>query len=158
MHILRCMGSKFCVKFQGAPLKFHTKFWTHTSQNMHLTVLYFCVWVTVSLNCDVISISETCPRSLLVWPHLVRGTLALCSNKTLLWFALKFDQSKFRVPRNSTRRNSSKVEEWDAIIGGFVLHITFYQIYLYYAGRADLHCYVFTDVCFQCTDIDRSFY
>ena len=26
MHILRCMGSKFCVKFQRCPLKFHTKF------------------------------------------------------------------------------------------------------------------------------------
>ena len=25
MHILRRMGSKFCVKFQRAPLKFHTK-------------------------------------------------------------------------------------------------------------------------------------
>ena len=35
MHILRCLGSKFCVKFQRCPLKFHTKFWTHTPQNMH---------------------------------------------------------------------------------------------------------------------------
>ena len=35
MHILRCMGSKFCVKFQRYPLKFHTKFSTHTTQNMH---------------------------------------------------------------------------------------------------------------------------
>ena len=35
MHILRCMGSKFCVKFQRCPLKSHTKFWTHTPQNMH---------------------------------------------------------------------------------------------------------------------------
>ena len=35
MHILRCMGSKFCGKFQRCPLKFHTKFWTHTPQNMH---------------------------------------------------------------------------------------------------------------------------
>ena len=35
MHILRCMGSKYCVKFQRCPLKFHTKFWTHTPQNMH---------------------------------------------------------------------------------------------------------------------------
>ena len=26
IHILRCMGSKFCVKFQRFPLKFHTKF------------------------------------------------------------------------------------------------------------------------------------
>ena len=37
IHILRCMGSKFCVKFQRFPLKFHTKFWTHTTQNMHFT-------------------------------------------------------------------------------------------------------------------------
>ena len=37
MHILWCMGSKFCVKFQSCPLKFHTKFWTHTLQNMHFT-------------------------------------------------------------------------------------------------------------------------
>ena len=36
MHILLCMGSKFCVKFQRCPLKFHTKFWTRTPQNMHL--------------------------------------------------------------------------------------------------------------------------
>ena len=61
MHFLRCMGSKFCVKFQRAPLKFHTKFWTHTPQNMNFTVFYFCVWVTISLNCDVISLSETGP-------------------------------------------------------------------------------------------------
>ena len=67
MHILRCMGSKFCVKFQRAPLKFHTKLWTHTPQNMYSTVLYFCVWVMISLNCDVISISETGPRSAW-WP------------------------------------------------------------------------------------------
>ena len=61
MQILRCMGSKFCVKFQRCPMKFHTKFWTHTPQNVHFTVLLFCVWVTISLNCDVISLSETGP-------------------------------------------------------------------------------------------------
>ena len=59
MDILRCMGSKFSVKFQRAPLKFHTKFWTHTPQNIHFTVFYFCAWVTISLNCVVISLSET---------------------------------------------------------------------------------------------------
>ena len=37
MHILQWMGSKFCVKFQRCPLKFHTKFWIHTRQNMHFT-------------------------------------------------------------------------------------------------------------------------
>ena len=40
MHILRCMGSKFRVKFQRCPLKFHTKFWTHAPQNMHFTRWY----------------------------------------------------------------------------------------------------------------------
>ena len=62
MHILRCMGSKFRAKFQKAPLKFHTKFWTHTPQNVHFAVFIFCVWVTISLNFDVISVSETGPR------------------------------------------------------------------------------------------------
>ena len=64
MHILRCMGSKFCVKFQRAPLKFHAKFWTHTPQNVHFTIFIFCVWVTISLNCEVISLCETGPRLL----------------------------------------------------------------------------------------------
>ena len=32
MHVLLCMGSKFCVKFQRFSLKFHAKFWSHTSQ------------------------------------------------------------------------------------------------------------------------------
>ena len=62
MHILRCMGSKSCVKFQRCPLKFHTKFWTHTPQNMHFTDCYFSLWFTISWNCDVISLSETSPR------------------------------------------------------------------------------------------------
>ena len=46
-----------------ALLKFHTQFWTHALQNMYFTVFYLCVWVTVSLNCDIISLSETGPWS-----------------------------------------------------------------------------------------------
>ena len=61
MYIVRSMGSKFYVKCQRASSKFHTKFWTHTPQNMHFALLYFCVWGTTSLNCDVISFSETGP-------------------------------------------------------------------------------------------------
>ena len=30
IHIFRCMGKIICVKFQRAPLKFHTKYLTHT--------------------------------------------------------------------------------------------------------------------------------
>ena len=29
-HIFRCMGKIFCVEFQRVPLKFHTKYLTHT--------------------------------------------------------------------------------------------------------------------------------
>ena len=71
MHILWCMGLKFGVKLQRAPLKFHTKIWTHTPQNMHFTVLYFCVWVTISFNCDVISLSATGP-----WPKIRPMTIS----------------------------------------------------------------------------------
>ena len=30
MHIFQCMGKIFCVEFQRVPLKFHTKYLTHT--------------------------------------------------------------------------------------------------------------------------------
>ena len=62
------MGSKLCVKFQRAALKFHTEFRAHTPQNIHFADFYFCVWFTISLNCDVICRSETGPRAAVcVW-------------------------------------------------------------------------------------------
>ena len=61
MHILRGIGTTFCVKFQRARLKFHTKFWTNTSQNMHFTDFNVSVWLMMSFNCDVISLSEKGP-------------------------------------------------------------------------------------------------
>ena len=45
LHILRCMGSKFSVKFQRPLLTFHTKFWTQTSQK--------CIILTVIILCDL---------------------------------------------------------------------------------------------------------
>ena len=30
IHIFQCMGKIFCVEFQRVPLKFHTKYHTHT--------------------------------------------------------------------------------------------------------------------------------
>ena len=38
MHILRCMASIFCVKFQRGPVAFTTKSGTHTRQAMHYTM------------------------------------------------------------------------------------------------------------------------
>ena len=45
MHMLRCMGSKFCVKFQGCPLKFHRKFWT-----IHCKYAFYGVLKTLGSN------------------------------------------------------------------------------------------------------------
>ena len=81
MHVLRCLGSKFCVKFRRAPWKFHTKFWNHTPQNMHFTLLCFCILAMISLNCDVISLSETGPSSVL--PDRC-GSRSNCSLLTLI--------------------------------------------------------------------------
>ena len=33
-HIFQCMGKIFCVEFQRVPLKFHTKYLTHTLKDM----------------------------------------------------------------------------------------------------------------------------
>ena len=35
IHILQCMGRIFCVEFQRIPLKFHTKFLTHTLKDVY---------------------------------------------------------------------------------------------------------------------------
>ena len=88
MHILRRMGSKFCVKFQRAPLNFHTKFWTHTPQNMHCNVFNFCVSITISLNCDVISLivrrapERVCIRVCVCW---YVSELIFCRMKCFPW-------------------------------------------------------------------------
>ena len=34
IHIFQGMGKKFCVEFQRVPSKFHTKYLTHTLNNM----------------------------------------------------------------------------------------------------------------------------
>ena len=33
-HIFQCMGKIFCVEFQRVPLKFHTKYLTHTLKDV----------------------------------------------------------------------------------------------------------------------------
>ena len=34
IHIFQCMGKIFCVEFQRYPLKFHTKYLSHTLKDM----------------------------------------------------------------------------------------------------------------------------
>ena len=34
IYIFQCMGKIFCVEFQRCPLKFHTKYHTHTLKDM----------------------------------------------------------------------------------------------------------------------------
>ena len=61
MHILGCVGSKFCAKFQRAPLKFQNFEALHRKICILLKNFNICVWLTTSLNCDVIRLSETGP-------------------------------------------------------------------------------------------------
>ena len=58
MHIWRCMGLQFFVKFQRCPLKFHTKF-----EPIHRII---CIvrgvkiwWLMLSTRYDILSFSET---------------------------------------------------------------------------------------------------
>ena len=43
-HIFRCMGKIFCVEFKRYPLKFHTKYLTHTLKDVH----FICEWKSKS--------------------------------------------------------------------------------------------------------------
>ena len=40
IHILQCMGKIFCVEFQRYPLKFHTKYLTHTLKDTFFTLKF----------------------------------------------------------------------------------------------------------------------
>ena len=77
MHILWCLDSKLCGKFQRCPLKFNAKFWTHAQQNMHFGLDCNCLMMTHVLkgilavfilrgvkkltNYDILSLSEKGP-------------------------------------------------------------------------------------------------
>ena len=37
-HIFQCMGKIFCVEFQSVPLKFHTKYLTHTLKDVNFFI------------------------------------------------------------------------------------------------------------------------
>ena len=58
MYILPCIGSKFV--WNGA-FEISLKLWTHIPHNMYFTDFYICVWSTLYLSCDVISLSKTDP-------------------------------------------------------------------------------------------------
>ena len=124
MHILRCMGSKFCVKFQRAPLKFHTIFWTHTPQNIYFTVLYFCVWVTISLNYDVINLSETGP-----WWYIE-------SAHQQLWYWLSYPKYS-GINQRALKKKSQKEQLWKGING--VSWYSFLLIVLSYIKSTQAH-------------------
>ena len=48
IHMFQCMGNIFCVEFQRAPLKFHTKYVTHTSKD--IIILQNLNFLNVPLN------------------------------------------------------------------------------------------------------------
>ena len=108
MHILPCMGLIFCVKFQRTPLKFRTKFWPHTPQNMHFTNLYFCMWFRVSFKCDVIDLRETVPRYAkiigcdfsILSMYQVRWIEFLLSIDTVAVLSISHSFRRYQVPPN----------------------------------------------------------
>ena len=51
--------SKIWCEIWKGTFEISHKILNHTPQNMHITLIKYCVWVTKSLNCDVISLSET---------------------------------------------------------------------------------------------------
>ena len=111
MHILRCTGSKFCVKSQRVPLKFHTEFWTHIQQNMHFTVFNLCVWVTISLNCDVISLRTTCHFR---WPCAIFADtgvfkIRITILKSMQFVAFLWDFSQITSNHQSNTKNSMEL-------------------------------------------------
>ena len=48
-QIFQCMGKIFCVEFQRVPLKFHTKYLTHTLKDVDLIHM----WKFKSINSKV---------------------------------------------------------------------------------------------------------
>ena len=58
IHIFPCMGKIFCVEFQRIPLKFHTKYLTHTLED----VIFIQHWNSKSSkNYELIRVLETPP-------------------------------------------------------------------------------------------------
>ena len=91
---------KVLCEISKYPLKFHTKFWTHTPKKKptHLTDFYFCVWFTVSLNTNANILSETDPMPvvtlipLVLWGYIchrvfVSGRCIFVSGRCI-WYPL----------------------------------------------------------------------
>ena len=88
MHISWCMGSTLCQKFQRPTLKFCTKFRTHTLQNKHFIVFYFCmscelqyIWIVKTQ-----ALVRRAPDYLYVWFD-INDTCANIINKLAAWYS-----------------------------------------------------------------------
>ena len=51
----------FVWNFKGLLWNFTQNFEPIHCRNRHFTIFYFCVWFTISLKCDIISLSDTGP-------------------------------------------------------------------------------------------------
>ena len=51
IHIFQCMGKIFCVEFQRYPLKFHTKYLTHTLKDTIILLEYSHLPLISFLHC-----------------------------------------------------------------------------------------------------------
>ena len=69
LHIFQCMGEIFCVEFQRVPLKFHTRYLTHTLKD---TILTLCWKFKRSQIYELVCLFETPPLIMLLAPNSAR--------------------------------------------------------------------------------------
>ena len=75
LHTVQCMGKIFCVEFQREPLKFHTKYLTHTLKER----IFIQYWKFRSFQIyKFVNVFETPPRNLLVKSTGVQSSNQLC--------------------------------------------------------------------------------
>ena len=99
MHILRCMGSKNLCDIPKDTFRISHKSLNPHSAKYGIFYFYFCAWFTISLNSDVISLSETVPS-----PANPDGR---CFNRSAQNFYFR-DVSLFHDTRMGNRRTLIK--------------------------------------------------
>ena len=94
IRVLGCLGALFNMKFLTAPPISCTKFWTHTPHTIYCADFRSCVWFTVSLNSDVMSLNTAGP-----WTHLLALTAYFHIFHTIRHLHINTTQYYTNVPR-----------------------------------------------------------
>ena len=104
-----------------------SKFWSHTPQNMYFAVFNFCMWVTISLNCDVLSISGTGPCYDIITAGKYRADnyKKKCQHVSMPWDMLPTNTSLPLVPQ----WGSGKLEDEGIVIYWHLLMMIFSDLF-----------------------------